>query len=166
MGATSPEVPGSCAPPSPLLSEAQSKTGLGGVQMVRQTYVCPRAAVSPHGCTRLPFPPSPAPILQTCLCPFGASSSVTGENPSQPLLPEVRPEPAVLQNVLHQIPAGPSHLGARPCSSQVSGPPVRQGWGILAHRVSCRLCGCTHAHGVGHSLPVESPCGVHCSLCV
>ena len=86
-------------PLSSLLSEAQStRLAKAGVQIVQdRLHVCPRAAVracmAAHG---LPFSPSPAPILQTRPCP---RVSHLWENPSQPLLPEVRPEPAVFQNV-------------------------------------------------------------------
>ena len=90
-------------PLSSLQSEAQStRLDKAGVQMVQdRLHVCPRAAVracmAAHG---LPFSPSPAPILQTRPCPRGHPSvSHLWENPSQPLLPEVRPEPAVFQNV-------------------------------------------------------------------
>lgn len=90
-------------PLSSLLSEAKStRLAEAGVQMGQdRLHVCPKAAV--RACVAahdLPFSPSPAPILQTCPCPWGRPSvSHLWENPSQPLLPEVRPEPAVFQNV-------------------------------------------------------------------
>lgn len=100
MGATSPEVPGSCAPTIPAPERGpKRKTDRGGGASGAGQIPEPRGEptwlhiADPPG---LPSSPSPASSLLTLACPQGQPSvSHLQENPSQPLLPGVSPEAAV-----------------------------------------------------------------------
>lgn len=112
---------------------------------------------SPHGCTRLPFP---HPLLLSSdlpVSPGGIPRSVTRGESISASASEVRPEPAVLQNVC-TVPAGPSHLEAGPALPKSQVCLCKVGVGNTCPQGCHADCVCTlTCPRVGHSLPVKTP---------